>query len=274
MKEMRFLPGLIVAFASILAAQTGTDPEVAKARAALDRLRALVEAGAAPRAELERAQDALSDAEDDATLRSQLTNKDMDQAQADDVLAAAKRRMDRREKRLAGVQKLVNLGAASRFELGTFQEEANFARGQYDLALERQKLTTELAEIAAQEEELARSLAEQPAEAAKIAERFDGNGLFTPAEFERLEAAFETHFHKALPVSAMGQTAVHRALGFDHRNRVDVAIHPDQPEGIWLREFLAGNRIPYFAFRQAVPGKATGAHIHIGPISTRLAHGG
>ena len=29
---------------------------------------------------------------------------------------------------------------------------------------------------------------------------------------------------------------------------------------------------PYFAFRQAVPGKATGAHIHLGPISGPLTH--
>ena len=42
----------------------------------------------------------------------------------------------------------------------------------------------------------------------------------------------------------------------------------------WLRQYLAEHRIPYFAFRQAVPGKATGAHIHLGPVSTRLKLGG
>jgi hypothetical protein len=89
-----------------------------------------------------------------------------------------------------------------------------------------------------------------------------------------VEVAFARHFGKPLPVSAIGETAVHRALGFDHRGRVDVAIYPDLPEGIWLREYLTENRIPYFAFRQAVPGKATGAHIHIGPMSTRLVPGG
>ena len=73
--------------------------------------------------------------------------------------------------------------------------------------------------------------------------------------------------------SAVGETAVHRALGFDHRNRVDVALNPDQPEGVWLRRYLESRRIPYFAFWQAVPGKATGAHIHMGPMSTRLAPG-
>ena len=77
-----------------------------------------------------------------------------------------------------------------------------------------------------------------------------------------------------MPVSALGETAVHRAMGFDHRGRVDVALNPDQPEGVWLIEYLKQNRIPYFAFRGPVKGKATGAHIHIGPMSTRLASGG
>jgi hypothetical protein len=49
---------------------------------------------------------------------------------------------------------------------------------------------------------------------------------------------------------------------------------PDAPEGVWLRDFLTRNRIPYFAFRHAVPGKATGAHIHIGPGSSRIRNGG
>ena len=82
------------------------------------------------------------------------------------------------------------------------------------------------------------------------------------------------NFGEALPVSAMGDTAVHRALGFDHRGRVDVALSPDSAEGEWLRLYLTVKRIPFFVFRQAVPGKATGAHIHIGPMSTRLANGG
>jgi hypothetical protein len=71
----------------------------------------------------------------------------------------------------------------------------------------------------------------------------------------------------------MGETAVHRAMGFDHRGRVDVALAPDAPEGEWLRAYLMLKRIPFFTFREAVPGKATGAHIHIGPQSVRLAGG-
>jgi hypothetical protein len=92
--------------------------------------------------------------------------------------------------------------------------------------------------------------------------------------FAGVETAFERHFGESLPVSAMGDTAAHRALGFDHRGRVDVALNPDTTEGEWLRLYLTVKRIPFFVFRQAVPGKATGAHIHIGPMSTHLASGG
>jgi hypothetical protein len=51
---------------------------------------------------------------------------------------------------------------------------------------------------------------------------------------------------------------------------VDVAIFPDTTEGVWLRHFLEASDIPYYAFRSSIPGKATGAHIHIGPPSTRI----
>ena len=90
----------------------------------------------------------------------------------------------------------------------------------------------------------------------------------------KVEMAFAGQFGKPLPVSAMGDTAVHRSMGFDHRGRVDVAVNPDQPEGVWLREYLVENKITFFAFRQAVPGKATGAHIHLGPMSARYKLGG
>jgi hypothetical protein len=65
-------------------------------------------------------------------------------------------------------------------------------------------------------------------------------------------------------------TAVHKALGFDHTGRVDVAVNPDSPEGIWLREYLDARAIPYYAFRVKMTGKSTNPHIHIGPSSTRL----
>jgi hypothetical protein len=105
-----------------------------------------------------------------------------------------------------------------------------------------------------------------------VAEEFvdGGHGLLTSKDIKTLTLAFEKKFDKPLPVSARGETAVHRALGFDHTGRMDVALTPDSTEGKWLRAYLEANDIPYYAFRVAIPGKATGAHIHVGPGSTRL----
>ena len=66
-------------------------------------------------------------------------------------------------------------------------------------------------------------------------------------------------------------SAVHRAMGFDHHGRFDLAVSPSQPEGVWARRYLTEKHVTFFAFRSAVPGRATGAHIHIGPASTHRA---
>ena len=101
-------------------------------------------------------------------------------------------------------------------------------------------------------------------------ERFDGDGSFTREDCHRIVLAYEKQFNKSLPVSAHGDTALHRALGYNHRNRMDVALFPDAVEGVWLRRYLKANDISYYAFRGYVPGKATAAHIHVGPPSSRL----
>jgi len=272
---MRWCFGLVVLVcAGAAGAQTSDAPEVARAKAEVENLRALVEAGAAPRAQLQKAEETMADAQDAAILRRTLYGQDLTEGQTGEMMAAAGRRFDRRRKALDEAQRLVEAGAASQLSLGGFLEEMDLARKEADLAESRANLVRELTEMAQAEESLATKLAEAPAEAHQIADRYDGDGVFTAGTLARVEMAFARQFGKPLPVSAMGETAVHRALGFDHRGRVDVAVQPDLPEGIWLRAYLTENRIPYFAFRQAVPGKATGAHIHIGPMSTRLVPGG
>ena len=275
MKKMRFFPGLILLVcARLVCAQTAEEPEVAHARADIAELRALVEAGAVPRVRLGKAEDALADARDAAILRKTVYGQDLTVEQADDMIAAAARRFERRKKAFDEAQKLVDAGVAAELSLGTFLQDLDLARQECDLAESRARVTREAGEMARAEEALDRKLALAPGEARAIAERFDGDGVFTAGTFSRVETAFEERFGKPLPVSALGETAVHRALGFDHRGRVDVALNPDQPEGVWLRRYLTEKRIPFFAFRQAVAGKATGAHIHLGPMSTHLALGG
>jgi len=272
---MRIFAGVLLVCAGLAFAQSGsTDSEVAEAQANLQRVRVLADAGAVPRAQLAQAEEKVADAEDAAVLRRTLYGTDLTDEQSDEMMAAAQRRLDRRQQALERAKKLVDAGAATRASLDSLNEEIARARQENDLAADRARLVHELTVMAEAEKSLEIRLATAPHSVGEIGERHDGNGVFTPVIFARVESAFEAHFGKPLPVSAMGETAVHRALGFDHRGRVDVAIHPDQPEGVWLRQYLDENHIPYFAFRQAVPGKATGAHIHLGPVSGPLAHGG
>jgi hypothetical protein len=167
----------------------------------------------------------------------------------------------------------VDAGLVPKQNLVAPTEEQASAQASYDLTLSRKELIHQVAEMARIEQQIV----EPPEAGAAVAvgtppvvERFDGHGSFTAADFYRVKDAFEQQFHKMLPISADGETAVHRALGFDHRDRVDVALFPDTPEGTWLRHYLEASAIPYYAFRSLVLGKATAAHIHIGPPSNRL----
>jgi hypothetical protein len=119
--------------------------------------------------------------------------------------------------------------------------------------------------------ELERRLAFLPSSLGGLAEHHDGRLSFTDADLNQLEHEFLGTFGRPLPVSARGDSAVHRAMGFDHRGRTDVAVSPDTTEGVWVRRYLTAKGVSFFAFRSAVAGKATGAHIHIGPASGKLA---
>jgi len=272
---MRFVRGLLFGLCcGLLTAQTSTgpeDPEVARARQEVARVEGLVQSGALPPAQLEKARLELQDAEDGALIRHSIYTQDLTEEQAGALVAAAARQLDRRQRAYDETKRMVDAGAAPQIALSQVLVDLDFARKQSDLAETRARLAREMVQAAEMEAAVGARLKPAPSEPGPIAERFDGDGIFTPQILLRIEAAFAAHFGHALPITADGQTAVHTSLGFDHRGRVDVGVHPDQPEGVWLREYLTANRIPFFAFRAAVPGKATGAHIHLGTISPPLA---
>jgi len=101
--------------------------------------------------------------------------------------------------------------------------------------------------------------------------RYNGSAPWVLTDAAKVQNFFTLRFNHALPISAFGQTPVHDQLGFDHHNSIDVALSPDGTEGRTLMEYLRSVGIPFIAFRQAVPGSATGAHIHIGYPSKRIA---
>ncbi|MEO8131313.1 MAG: hypothetical protein ABJF23_21520 [Bryobacteraceae bacterium] len=253
-------------------AQAIENAAVRRAVEELDRTRAMVTAGAAPRASLETAERAVAEAQDDVivahTLYGKIGVEDLTEEQAGDMVAAARRQLEREKLRLDDIRKLVDAGVTARSALTPVLEDLESRRLTLNLALSRAKLIGELAAMAKVEAVAAES-DQQPSDL-RVAERFDGNGLFRDSEYKKVVLAFEKKFSHPLPVSARGETALHRALGFDHRGRVDIALNPDESEGVWLRQYLAVARIPYFAFRAAVPGQATAPHIHLGPPSLRL----
>lgn len=244
--------------------QTPGERELSRALANVEELRKQVEAGVTPRARLVQAEEALVDAQDAELLGRTLYGADLTEEQSGAMVAAAQRRLERRAAEVEKLKSLIDEGALPMTALDRPKEELAWAEKEYGLVVARSELVSELTSMARRERE-ADELAPGP-----VMERFDGDGSFTPADFKRVLLAFEKHFHKPLPVSAHGTTAVHRAMGFDHRDRVDVALNPDTEQGSWLREYLEASDIPYYAFRAFVPGKATAAHIHMGPPSGRI----
>jgi hypothetical protein len=227
----------------------------------VEKVKAMVEMGVEARIKLDAAQRDLEDEKDKAILEG---------PSDDAAIEAAQRRIDRCSAWIERIQKLTDNGIAPSLDLILTPAELQSRQVDLTLAQARVRLKAEMAEAAL------RNLPHQDAStlldfADGKMEHFEGLGAFDEArELGPLSKAFEAEFERPLPISADGETDVHRALGFDHRGRVDVALDPREPEGIWLRQYLRSRKIPYYAFTSAIAGKATAAHIHIGPGSVAL----
>jgi hypothetical protein len=249
------------------------DPLVIRARERSAQVAKLVSSGALPFMRLKKTQEDVQDALDMSLLKQSLYTSDLLPEEADQMVLVAQRMVVRRQRALLEMQELVSAGVISRSEAETSSADFDRAQKELEWAESRATLVQEMAENARIQKGIA-SLEVQaeshPDWAGKVYTHYEGNGIFTPADLLKLESAYANRFAVPLPISAEGETALHRSLGFDHRGRVDVALNPDQPQGEWLMRYLESNRIPYFAFRAAIPHKATGAHIHVGPQSTKL----
>ena len=259
---------------SAVARSAMADAQLARAKSEVERLRPLVERGALPPNWLHDAEIKLADAEDQEviirTFYGKLRVQDLTEADGQALLDAANRRVARQEQVVAAQQKLVEQGILARVEAEGVERELDSRRRTLWLAQNRVQLMHDFEAMAAAEARLASTSASASLRNAMI--RYDGQTPFRIADLPSISEAFERRFGHVLPVSAIGETALHQSLGLDHRERVDVALNPEGPEGLWLRSYLEQAHIPYLAFRIAVPGAATAPHIHIGAGSTRLAH--
>ena len=149
------------------------------------------------------------------------------------MAAAAGRRLDRRKKAFEEARKLVDLGAAPQASLGPLQEEVDWALRECGLAEERAAIVREVTQMARAEELLATRLAEEPSTAHEIAERHDGDGVFTNADFAAVEKAFREPFRKAAAGERHGGDGRSPRLG----------IRPPGPRGCGASPGRAGRHL-------------------------------
>ncbi|HWS88059.1 MAG TPA: TolC family protein [Pyrinomonadaceae bacterium] len=100
--------------------------------------------------------------------------------------------------------------------------------------------------------------------------RYGGSRAWSINEAGAVMQFFTRSFGRQLPVSSFGQSPVHDRWGYAHHNAMDVGVSPDSAEGRALMEYLRSSGIPFTAFRWAIPGTATGPHIHIGRPSHKI----
>jgi hypothetical protein len=100
--------------------------------------------------------------------------------------------------------------------------------------------------------------------------RYGGGRPWSLSEAGAIKQFFMTRFGRALPIHVFGQSPLHDRWGLDHHNAMDIGLNPDSTEGQALVEYLRANGVPFTAFHFAIPGVATGPHIHVGLPSHRI----
>lgn len=217
--------------------------EVERASARLERLREAYAAGAVSRLEMEEADAELRDAE--RRLRAASEPRELTPKEAGRRVEEARYDFEKASAKAKKLHELYEAGVASRNEAEAAEAAAKLAETCFQLNQELARRVEFLA-----------SLPDPTAEPAA--------GSFSFGAFFFLQDLYYREFRQPLPVSAFGPSEAHDKMGFDHEGRIDIALHPESPEGRWLVAQLEIRRIPFVAFRTAVTGKATGAHIHLG----------
>lgn len=187
------------------------------------------------------------------------------------LLKIVKTRAERRAEELETRRTLFEKGYLSHSEF--LAAQARLAEANEEVAKQEKELMAAehlLAEAAASLETRPPPPGQTGLSANRSTIRFQGSVVWKIEDAAELANFFWRRFGKELPISAYGQTPTHDALGFDHRNRLDVAVHPDSEEGKAVIQYLTERAISFIGFGKSLAGSATGAHIHVGPPSGRL----
>ena len=161
--------------------------------------------------------------------------------------------------KLEELRTLVSEGLVAKSELEVEEQKLVDLRGKVQ-ATQKQiaDSDTRVAEIKA-EQELARKQATAPVKliakqygtlsTTAMMLRYNGPVAWSRDSLDTIQNFFGAKFGHSLPTSAVGQSATHNRLGYDHRNAVDVALHPDSTEGPHQLSAGAGDHSSLFAGR-------------------------
>lgn len=211
-----------------------------------------------------------------AKLREQYVQATKDyKASLEKLLAFYEADVKKAEDKLAVSQKLLGEGLIAKAQVT--ENESALAAAKIKVAETKRQMSSaddQIAGVLVEDEadkELAKNLnlAKQRLVRTSSFIRFAGGPGWNLGEAWRVQRFFSDTFHHELPIAVFGQGAIHDRWRLDHRNSMDISLHPDSAEGQALLNFLQRNGIPYLAFRSAIPGTATGPHIHIGRPSHR-----
>jgi hypothetical protein len=200
-------------------------------------------------------------------------------ASAQEVVQLQEQEIEAATKKLEQLRQLVTEGLVARNELTAAEEELAAAKGKLESTRKQisdsDALIAQVREAEVAEKKLAQTLASQAAASRRLVRptsmRYSGMAGWALANISSVQSFFTAAFGRQLPISTFGQSNTHNAMRWDHRNSVDVGLHPDSTEGRALIGFLQSKGIPFLAFRGAIPGVSTGPHIHIGYPSSRLS---
>jgi len=195
-----------------------------------------------------------------------------------ELLTFYEKDVKRAEEKQAKLQELYAQGLLAKRDLDANAQEIADAKAKVaDAQKQMQAADDQIAETLVEEKTIEQVAQVPPPRPGKLIKttayiRYNGPAAWSlTSGAAKVESFFLQKFGRQLPISAYGQTAVHNRLGFDHRNAMDVPVNPNSAEGQALMAYLRANGIPFFAFYMAIPGSATGAHIHIGQPSHRIS---
>ena len=217
---------------------------------------------------------------DPARLRTQLADATREyKADLEKLVAIYETDKNQAEARLQKMKELYAQRLVTLRDMETSEEAAAQARSKYlDAQAQSKGADVQLAEalIEVETEEKAPKLRMSPAPRAvsmlvhtTAYIRYGGGRAWSLSEADAIKQFFMQRFGRALPIDVFGQSPLHNRWGLDHRNAMDIGLNPDSPRGQALIEYLRANGIPFTAFHFAIPGVATGPHIHIGLPSHR-----